>query len=200
MIKILQSRWTTALLGGVLYLSVTAYLLMPARVFSRGIPTASESEPRHTTGPSWDYSNPEMDRLMTELAKEKGEVAQRQQQLDELAARLEAERTEINILLQSIQRTQKDFDKNVLRVHEEEALNLKKLAKVYAAMSPEGAAKILRQMDDDQIVKFLVFMKEDETAPLLEGLSKLGEAEEKRAATISDRLRTVIFRHPASKP
>ena len=200
MIKLLQSRWTTALLGGVLYLTVTAYMLTPARVFSKGIPTLATEEVNHTTGPSWDYSNPEMDRLMSELTKEKAGVAQRQQQLDELATRLEVERSEINILLQSIQRTQKDFDKNVLRVQEEEALNLKKLAKVYAAMSPEGAVPILKQMEDDQIVKFMAFMKENETAPLLESFAKLGEAETKRAAAMSERLRTVIFRRPASKP
>ena len=55
-------------------------------------------------------------------------------------------------------------------------------------------------MEDDQIVKFMVFMKEGETAPLLESFAKLGPAEAKRAAAISERLRTAIFRNPAPKP
>ena len=38
-------------------------------------------------------------------------------------------------------RLQKEFDQNVLRVQEEETANLKKLAKVYSAMTPEGAAR-----------------------------------------------------------
>ena len=79
------------------------------------------------------------------------------------------------------------------------APNLKKLAKVYANMTPEGAAAIMKQMEDDQIAKFMVFMKEGETAPLLEGLSKMGEPEAKRAAAISERLRTAIFRPSAAK-
>jgi hypothetical protein len=61
-------------------------------------------------------------------------------------------------------------------------------------MTPEGAAVILKQMEDDQIVKILLFMKDTETAPLLESFAKLSEVEAKRAALVSERLRT------ASKP
>ena len=199
MSKILQSKWTVLLLGGALYLGVTAFFLSPAKVFSRGLPTpVVEANP--STGPSWDFFNPEVDRLINELAKEKKAVAARDEQLNELGTRLEAERAELNIVLQSMRRMQKEFDHNVLRVREEETANLKKLAKVYAAMSPEGAAPIFKQMDDDQIVKILIYMKEGETAPLLENFAKLGEAETKRAATISERLRSTIFRSANIKP
>jgi len=199
MTKILQSNWVTFLLGSALYLGVTGYLLTAARG-SLHAASAPSGETESTSGASWDFFNPEMDRLMTELTKEKKTVAMREEQLNELSTRLEAERAEINIVLQSVQRMQKEFDRNVVRVREEETANLKKLAKVYGAMTPEGAALIMKQMEDDQIVKFMVFMKDGETAPLLESFAKLGETEAKRAAAISERLRTAIYRNAAPKP
>ncbi|HMC27493.1 MAG TPA: hypothetical protein VKM56_06835 [Verrucomicrobiae bacterium] len=199
MARLFQSSWLTVLLGAVLFFGVTALQLAPAKIFPNGLPgpTAGAVNAR---GPSWEFFNPELDRLMTELASEKKAVAVRQDQLNELSTRLDAERTELGIVLQSVQRMQKDFDRNVVRVREEETANLKKLAKVYGNMTPEGAAAIIKQMTDDQVVKFMVFMKETETAPLLESFAKLGEAETKRAAAISERLRTAIFRNPAPKP
>ena len=186
-------------LGGFLYLGVTAYLLAPTKVFPNGVPTAI-GEGSKIRGASWDFFNPELDRLMTELANEKKVVAQREEQLNELSNRLEAERSELGIVLQSVQRMQKEFDRNIVRVRDEETANLKKLAKIYANMTPEGAASIIKQMTDDEIVKFMVFMKEGETAPLLESFAKLGKTETKRAAAISERLRTAIFRNPTPKP
>src|SRR5438552_1240390 len=125
MIKLLQSNWLTFLLGSALYLGVSGYLFSSARGFSKAVsaPTA-EPEPS-TTRASWDFFNPEMDRLMNELAQEKKAVATREEQLNELSTRLEAERAEINIVLKSVQRMQKDFDRNVVRVREEEGANLK---------------------------------------------------------------------------
>lgn len=196
--KLLQSGWIAVLTGGLLYLGVTGYLLSTARIVSTAAraPMADEA---NTRGPAWDFFNPEMDRVMNELLREKKAVAAKEEQLNELSTRLEAERAELNIVLLSVQRTQKEFDRNVLRVHDEETANLKKLAKVYANMTPEGAAVILKQMDDDQIAKILVFMKEPESAPLLETFAKLGEAEAKRAAALSERVRRSIFRPTAAK-
>jgi len=198
MAKLLKAKWVTMLAGCVLYLLVTGYCLAPAKVFSN-VAQAPAQQGANISGAAWEFFNPEMDRLMTELAREKKVVVSRQEQLDELATRLEAERAELSIVLQSVQRTQKEFDRGVLRVREEETANLKKLAKVYANMTPEGAALILKQMEDDQIAKFLVFMKESETAPLLESFAKLGQAETKRAAALSERLRTTIFRNTPPK-
>ena len=64
-------------------------------------------------------------------------------------------------------------------------------------MTPEGAAKIFKEMDDAQLVKIMAYMKEKETATLLEAMAQLGEAEVKRVALISERLRTLLFREPA---
>jgi flagellar motility protein MotE (MotC chaperone) len=56
-------------------------------------------------------------------------------------------------------------------------------------MEPAGAAKILRELDDVIVVKILGLMKEPDTGLILEAMSRLGEGETKRAASISENLR-----------
>jgi flagellar motility protein MotE (MotC chaperone) len=160
---------------------------------------AAREEEKKQPAAFWEINSAEVDQLVDELKKEKTELAAREQQLNELATRLQAERSEINQATQQVYQLQKEFDQNVVRVREEEAANLKKMAKIYAAMSPEGAAGILKNLEDEQVVKFLVFMKESETAPILEAWAKLGEADSKRAALISNKLRASTYRNLASK-
>ena len=126
-------------------------------------------------------------------------LQQREQQLNDLAIRLDAERAEINQATQSVQQLQIDFDKNVVRVKEEETANLKKLAKVYAAMSGEAVGNIFAELDDTAVVKIMVFMKEEEKAVVLEAMAKKSGSEAKRAAAISERLRLSTVAKGASK-
>ena len=198
MAKLLQSGWVTMLLATLLYLGVTATLLLKAKFpVVKHVESAPTAEPRSSA--AWDFVNPEMDRLISELRSEKSALALRQQQLSEWAARLEAERAEIYQATQAVYQFKRELEERMLSIREEEPARLKKLAKMYATMTPEGAALIFKQMPDDQIVKILVFMKEAETAPLLESFAKLGSEEAKRAALITDHLRT-ISRPPSAKP
>jgi len=140
-------------------------------------------------GPSWDFNNPEADLLISELKMEKKTLQQRQQQMDDLATRLNTERAELGQVIQSVRQLQGDFDKAVLRVKDEETGNLKKLAKVYAAMTPETAATVLEQLDNEAIVKIMLFLKNEETAAILEAIAKKGDAEARRTAEISEQIR-----------
>ena len=195
--KLLKSRWIVAVLGVLLYASTTAAVLQRHKTaFLRR--SANPEQGKQATA-FWDINSSEVDQLMDELKKEKSELASREQQLNELSTRLQTDRTEVNQATQRVYQLQKEFDQNVVRVHDEEAANLKKLAKIYASMSAESAASILKNLEDEQIVKFLVFMKEGETAPILEAWAKLGEAESKRAAQLSDRLRLSTYRNAANK-
>ncbi len=199
MIKLLQSSWVAAGFGAVLFLVTAAAVLNPRKLLNarQAQITASAKKPSLRVG--WDFSNPEIDQLIAELKMEKEGLALREQQLKELATRLAAERSEINQTTQAVNRLEKEFDERIVRVREEETANLKKLAKTYAAMSPEGAATILKQLEDDQIVKILVFIKEGDSAPILEAFAKSGEADAKRVAMISERVRVASFRNQILK-
>ncbi len=186
MIKTLTSPWMTALIGAVVYLASTVLLWQTPK-----IPVdALKAGPIATlVGPSWEFSNPEADQLVAELKAEKQALASREQQLNDMAVRLQAEQAELSQATQSVHIMQTDFDSAVTRVKADETANLKKLAKVYAEMDPATAANVLADMDDIAIVKIMVFMKDTETAAILEALAKKGDAEAHRTALISDRLR-----------
>ncbi len=187
------------ILGVVCYAVTTVLLLHSSHVFDESRHVRSNGAAAETSGASWEFTNPEIDQLIAELKKERESLGAREQQLNELAVRLQTERSEIGQVTQAVHQLQMEFDKNIVRVKDEETANLKKLAKTYAAMTPEGAAAILAELDDETIVKVFAFMKEAESAPILEGMSKLGKTETKRAANISERLRLAIFRSPTPK-
>lgn len=195
MIRFLQTKWTALAAGAVAYALTTWLCLQPQKQFSRAaqalratLAAASSELP----GPSWTFQNPELSQLMTELKDERDALAARAKQLNDLEARLNAERQEICTVTQTVYRLRGEFDGLVTRVTDEEAFNLKKLARVYATMSPEGASRILKEMDDEQVVKILALMKEGESAPILESLGQGARDEAKRAALISNRLRLTL--------
>jgi flagellar motility protein MotE (MotC chaperone) len=154
----------------------------------------------NTEGTSWAFFNPEMEQLMTELRSERDALAAKEKQLNELSSRLRTERAELDDALKAIKKLQQQVDRDIYRIKEDEAANLKKLSKMYASMEPAGAAKILRELDDIIVVKILGLMKEAETGLILESMSRLGETETRRAASISENLRAATVNKPAAKP
>jgi len=195
--RFLQSPLFAAVLGGVLFLLTSAFLT------TQGVATATHSDEEPTThsnikGASWDFFNPELDQVIADLKSERDTLATREKQLNELATRLKVERAELDDALKGIKKIQEQVDKNLFRIKEDEAGNLKKLAKMYTAMEPASAARILRELDDTIVVKILTLVKEPETALILEALSRMGEAETKRAAAMSENLRSAISTKPSA--
>lgn len=195
MTKLLQSHWTAAGLGLILYLATTLLLWHPQTAAQH-----SPATPVRKAGPSWTFQNPELDQLLAELKREKEALAEKEKQLQDLALRLQSERQELNQITQLVQTLQAEFDLNVIRVQEQEGANLRKLAKVYAAMAPDNAVPILKQMDEPTLVKLLALMKDAEAAIVLEALGRSSEADAKRAAELSERLRLFLPRPASAAP
>ena len=59
-------------------------------------------------------------------------------------------------------------------------------------MSPEGAAPIMKEMEETTAIKIIALMKEAESAPILEAMSKLSPDDAKRVAKITERLRSYL--------
>jgi flagellar motility protein MotE (MotC chaperone) len=195
MIRLLKTQWMAVALGTAAYVLTTWLCLQPAKQLNRVAAerrAAPPARPLAGSGPSWNFENPEMSQLLAELKEQRETLRTRALQLDELEARLKAERQEIYSVTQAVFHLKTNIEATVTRVGEEEVVNLKKLAKVYAAMSPEGAARILREMEDEQVVKILALMKESESAPILEILGQGTNDEPKRAALLSNRLRLIV--------
>ncbi len=189
--KMLQSPVVAAILGGLLFLLTSAFLT------TKGLAPVPHAAGEHeeageevsVNGPSWTFFNPEMEQILGELKAERDTVAVKEKQLNELATRLRAERAELDDEMKKMKAIQLKVDRDVMRIKDDEAGNLKKLAKMYATMEPAGAAKIMRELDDVVVVKILTLMKEPETALVLESFARMGDAETKRAAQLSESLR-----------
>ena len=198
--KFLQSKLFASILGALMFLLTTAFLTTSGlQPIAHSGEDAEGHEHAVTKGPSWTFFNPELDQIVAELKSEREAATAKEQQLNELAARLKAERAELDEALKNVKKLQQQVDRDVFRIKEDEAGNLKKLAKMYTAMEPAGAARILRELDDVILVKIFTLMKEPETAAILEAFARLGEPEIKRAAGISESLRSAASTKAAAK-
>lgn len=201
--KFIQSKLFAAVLGALLFLLTTAFLI-PTGIGgpkpSAHLEEHAEAKaPANTQGPSWQFFNPEMEQVVSELKNERTSLATREQQLGELEARLKAERTEIDEATKRITKMQQDVNRETLRIKEDEVGNLKRLGKLYSTMEPASAAKIMRELDDSVVVKILTLMKDADVALILDGFAKMGDVETKRAARISENLRLAVGQKAGGK-
>jgi len=199
MTRWLTSSWAVALVGCLLYLTTTVLLIRPAQFAGvRAMLAAATLTP--DDDPSWRFKNPEFEQWVAELKLEKSDLDARAQQLQELQTRLVAQQQEFSAATQTVYQLQADFDRNVIRIKTEEVQNLSKQAKIIAGMSPEGAANLVDQMPDDDVVRLLAVMRPDDASLILDSMSKLGQTEAKRAATLTERLRMVLPPATQSSP
>lgn len=194
--KFLTSSWMVILLGAVTYLGTTAVLVIKAKdqivpkpVVTTDVDDDGPKPVAVTRGPSWEFVNPDLDEMVAELKQQKQDMEAERKTLLELSQRIQTERQELIQITQQVHRIQKEIDLSIIRVRDDEGGNLKRLAKTYSGMTPEGAATVMKGLDDVSLVKVLLYMKETEAAPILEGIGRKGEADAKRMALISERLR-----------
>lgn len=191
------------MVGAVLYLGTTFVLLDPsALTLPKGKPAGAPdpaAEENALASTPWDFSAPEVDGLISELKEQKAALAAREKELNEWQARILAEKAELTTVTQQVFRLQAEFNQIVAYVGQQEAGNLKKLARTYAVMPPDDAARILQERDDSWIVRVLMFMSEEETAKLLAALARPGPENAKRAALLSERLRLSVQAPPEGK-
>lgn len=196
--RIFTAHWFVALAGALAYLGTTFFCFSTTQFTA---PPRSETEENEHTGPveSWVFHNPEVDRMVEELRREKESLTLREQQMKDLETRLTIERQELGVITDVMDRVQRELDETILRIKQEETPNLKKLAKIHAAMSAEGSANILKEQTDAEVLKVLYYLKPAETGPILEAFGNLGKAEAQRAAQLTERLRRSL-ETPAEKP
>src|SRR5688500_11151331 len=193
MLKKLNSPWVGSIIGLIVFMLVTAVTWNSATqsIQAARAAAAATNEVEHGETP-WSFDTVEIDALVKELREEREMLNKREKDLNELANRIRSERQELTQMTQAMHRMQQEFDQSVSRVTDEETANLKKLAKTYAGMEADEAAKIFKQMDDSSIAKIMVFMKDLETGPILSSLARGGEADAKRAADLTEKLRLAI--------
>lgn len=189
--RLLQSTWFAALLGSGVYLATTAALLrLPAGAQARAQHSQAVRTPNND--PSWKFRNPELDQWLAELQAEKAALAARAEQLQELQARIAADRADLSSVTQVVAQLQAEFDRNVVRFQEQEVENLRRQVKLLAALPQDTAVKMITPMSDEEITRLMTLMKTEQVSQLLDTLSKSGKEESKRAATLMELMRRTI--------
>ena len=198
--KILANSLVSSILGLVLYTVVTV-LVWKVPVVVPEEPSQEEIVAHAKEAvPSWEFTSQEAEMLIQELRIEKESLARREKDLNELSERLKTERLEINVVTQAVYQLQMQVESSIVRINAEEAVNIKKLSKTYAAMSPDGAAPIMKEMEEPTLIKIIALMKEAESAPILEAMSKLSPDDAKRVAKVTERLRFYLSEQSKAKP
>lgn len=190
--KLLRSNWIIAVLGIVLGVGTQMVVLLWRA-------TEIEIEPEEVVEPyaaidriAWSFLTPEIEGFTAELQTRLEGVAAREEELDDYALRLKAERAEIEKLKRDLEVMRSDLTNIFTNVNVSEQKNLKTLAATYTNLTPSAALAIFQEMDDDMVVKILAFMKPDPVGQILQEMAQTkdgGGTLAGRAANLSNKLR-----------
>lgn len=196
MLKLLQSTWTTAVVGAITFLGTLLLLWQhlpmttPARISDPALASSSD----FLLAP-----NPEIDLLIADLRQRNLELDAREQGLRELELRIQAKAAELKPITQEVARVMQQIDGVFVRIEASDTASLKEQAKIFSAMAPDNAASILGRMEDPAIVRILAHLNPKEKAAVLEALAALGGEEVSRVAKLSEMLRFTV-RVPSGEP
>lgn len=190
MTRTLQAPWFAALIGGILYLLTTCLVLNPSQF--AGYRPGPAAELSADDDPSWKFHNPEFNQWIAQIKQEKDSLALKEQQLNELQLRLNAERSEVMAVTQTVYQLQSQFDQNVIRFTAQQMDNAKRQSKVVGDMSPDGAAKMMDTMPDNDVLRILFALKNDQSAAILDAMSQAGPGQAARAAKLTVELRQIL--------
>jgi flagellar motility protein MotE (MotC chaperone) len=146
----------------------------------------------------WNFKTDAVDELITELKASKEGLLEEMKDLSVLQSQIAAERQEVEKLKAEVIRLRADLDVRVVEVQEYEKENIKKLVNTYSKMPAGSAVPILRELDEDTVVKIFSMMKPDSVSQLLGAMAALVDKKSdalsedspaRRAARISDKLR-----------
>ena len=188
--KLIQSPATVVILGGLLFFGTMFGVVSSTHFGPVHLP--EKAPPAPSDDPSWKFRNPEIDQWVAQIKEERDALAVREQQLKDWEARLNAESKEISTVTRAVSNVQADIDKRIVAFKEQEKENIKKQVKVVAGMTPDGAATMLWEMPDDDVVKLLFSMKNDIAGGILDAMSRQSTGAARRAAMLAQRIKDVM--------
>jgi flagellar motility protein MotE (MotC chaperone) len=145
--------------------------------------------------PPWNFKTEAVDELVSELKASKEGLLDEMKDLSLLQAQISAEREEVEKLKAEVIRLRQELDVRIVEVQDFEKDNIKKLATTYATMPPISAVPILRELDEDTVVKIFSQMKPDIVSKMLGTMASMVDKTQRsrtpaeQAANISNKLR-----------
>jgi len=145
--------------------------------------------------PPWNFKTEAVDELVSELKASKEGLLDEMKDLSLLQAQISAEREEVEKLKAEVIRLRQELDVRIVEVQDFEKDNIKKLALTYATMPPISAVPILRELEEDTVVKIFAQMKPEIVSKMLGTMASLVDKTQRartpaeQAANISNKLR-----------
>ncbi len=145
--------------------------------------------------PPWNFKTEAVDELVSELKASKEGLLDEMKDLSLLQAQISAEREEVEKLKAEVIRLRQELDVRIVEVQDFEKDNIKKLAMTYATMPPISAVPILRELEEDTVVKIFAQMKPEVVSKMLGTMASLVDKNQRartpaeQAANISNKLR-----------
>lgn len=174
-----------------LMLSVVRTLPRPPAVTQAGV-----SDVKHPAPVIWSFKTDAIQELVSELKESRDGLIAEQKDLASLQAQVSAEKQEVEKIKNEILRLRQDLDRRVVEVKESESKNLKTLAQTYSSMVAASAVPILKELDEDTVVKILSLMKPERVGLLLGEMARASAADRsgddspaRRVARISEKIR-----------
>lgn len=188
--RLLQSPVTLLAVSCVMFFG-TVFIMLQSLPLGK-VMAAAKQPLMAEDDPSWKFHNPDIDQWVSQIKDERDTLAVREQQLKDWEARLAAENREISVVTQAVAHTEQEFDKRVLLFTDQQKDNVKRELKVITDMTPDGAAAMFNEMPDDEVAQLLYSLKSDVSGPILDAMSKLGNAQAKRAAALTERIKDIL--------
>jgi flagellar motility protein MotE (MotC chaperone) len=192
----LKSIWFLIVLGVLLGTATTVGVVMLNK--NAILATLKKSEPKPPEPANaprdWVLRSEEIDKLAADLKQEKAALEDRRKELEQSEGRLVSEREELRKVRAEVDAMRREVTDNIPKVQLAERQNIKNLAKTYSTMKPADAVTVLRELDDQTIVKILASMKAEVVGAIFQEMTRAKDSDgtlAARAAQLSDRLRLV---------
>jgi flagellar motility protein MotE (MotC chaperone) len=111
--------------------------------------------------------------LLQQLAKRRAELDQREKDLADRAAMLEAVQQQITTKVGEQQKLKSDIEKLTGGGQDAGSIKYRRLVKIYESMKPDEAARILEKMEGEVLLEVVTRMGERRLAPILAQMDPL---------------------------
>jgi flagellar motility protein MotE (MotC chaperone) len=105
--------------------------------------------------------------VLQQLAKRRAELDQREKDLADRAAMLEAVQQQVSVKVDQQQKLKSDLEKLSAAQQDAGDVKYRRLVKIYEAMKPDEAARILEKMEGAVLLEVVMRMSERRLAPIL---------------------------------
>ncbi len=152
----------------------------------------------------WDFWTIEIENLSSELKGERDRLRQQHDLLDQRSAQLANEAKELAKVRTEIEALRRGIAEKIIEISADDAKNLRTLSQTYTNLTPRAVVAIVREMDDQTVVKIFSLMKIDVVSAIFEEMSRTPGPDgplSKRVAILSERMRQMkAAAKPAASP